>query len=121
MEFQDFRDFPVYQKAFRLLLDVYAITKEYPPDERFGLTSDSNRSANSVVHNIAEGFGRYEKKDKSRFYKFSRASAYEIMSQILVGAELKYFSSKRGNELIAGYKDVIHELDRLIHAVENRQ
>ena len=52
------------------------------------------RAANSIVHNIAEGFGRYEPRDKTRFYKISRGSCYEVMSQLLVSFELKYMGSK---------------------------
>jgi four helix bundle protein len=75
---------PVWQEGFNLLLEIYRVSKGFPADERFGLTADIRRSANSIVHNIAEGFGRYESKDKTRFYKISRGSAYELISQILV-------------------------------------
>jgi four helix bundle protein len=49
----------------------------FPPDERFALTDDLKRAANSVVHNLAEGYGRFEARDKTRFYKIARGSAYE--------------------------------------------
>lgn len=70
----------VWQKTFNLLIKVYELTKSFPKEERYGIISDIRRSANSVVHNIAEGFGRYEKKYKTRFYKISRGSIYEIIS-----------------------------------------
>ena len=72
MGFEDFTQMPVWQLAFKLLVKIYEITKEFPAGERFGLVSDMRRSANSIVHNIAEGFGRYEARDKTRFYKISR-------------------------------------------------
>ncbi|GET21237.1 four helix bundle protein [Prolixibacter denitrificans] len=81
-KYNDFRDMPVWQKAFTLLVEVYQIIKRFPADERFALTDDLKRAANSVVHNLAEGYGRYEPKDKTRFYKIARGSAYESMSQI---------------------------------------
>ena len=55
---------PVWQKALNLGLLVYEITKDFPDDEKFGLISDMKRAVNSITHNIAEGFGRYEPKDK---------------------------------------------------------
>lgn len=70
-KFNDFRDMPVWQKAFTLLCEIYKLIKHFPPDERFALTDDLKRAANSVVHNIAEGYGRFEHRDKSRFYKIS--------------------------------------------------
>ena len=72
------------------MVRVYQITRPFPPEEKFGITSDMRRAANSVVHNLAEGFGRFENKDKSRFYKISRGSAYEIISQTLASYALQY-------------------------------
>ncbi len=79
--FRDFTSMSVWQKAFKLLLEVYKVTKRFPDDERLGMISDMRRAGNSVLHNIAEGYGRFENKDKSRFYKISRGSAYELISQ----------------------------------------
>ena len=50
-------------------MEIYRITENFPVEEHYGLVSEMRRSANSVVHNIAEGFGRFEKSDKIRFYK----------------------------------------------------
>ena len=77
MRYPDFMDMPVYQKALDLLLKMYETIKRYPADERYCLTSDTKRAANSIAHNIAEGFGRYEPKDKTRFYKISRGSSFK--------------------------------------------
>ena len=120
MPFQDFTDFPVWKKGFSLLLDVYRITKGFPKDERFLLISDMRRAANSVIHNVAEGFGRFEPKDKSRFYKISRGSSYELISQSLTGSALIYWNEIDTALLTMGYRDIIEELDKLIKSVESR-
>ena len=104
----------------RLLILVYSVTKNFPNDERFGLVSDMRRSANSFIHNIAEGFGRFEKRDKTRFYKISRGSAYEIISQTHASNALGYICTDEKEELIFSYREVIYELDKLIKAVESR-
>jgi len=83
MAYKDFTQMTVWQKAFALLIKIYQITKSFPADERFGLISDMRRAANSAVHNISEGFGRFEVRDKSRFYKISRGSCYELISQLM--------------------------------------
>lgn len=72
MGYKDFTEMTVWQKAFKLLLKVYEVTKTYPPEEKYTLVSDMRRAANSVTNNISEGFGRYGKLDKTRFYKISR-------------------------------------------------
>ncbi len=110
---------PVWQKAISLLLKVYEITKSFPPEEKFGMTSDIRRSANSIVHNIAEGFGRFEPRDKTRFYKISRGSAYELMSQSIVSFKLNYIPEEIILEkLISSSNEIIQELNSLIKSIE---
>jgi four helix bundle protein len=118
--YKDFTSLPVWQKAFGLLLQIYRLTKKFPDEEKFGMVSDMRRAANSAVHNTAEGFGRYEKKDKSRFYKISRGSCYELISQVLASHALGYLLDPEKEELIPGYKEVITELDLIIKTVESR-
>lgn len=117
-KYNDFRDISVWQKAFAILREVYKIIKVFPPEEKYALTDDLRRSANSVVHNIAEGYGRFEAKDKTRFYKVSRGSAYEAMSQILVAEAEKYISTEISENLIIRNKEVIDELSALIRSLE---
>jgi len=119
LAYKDFTSLPVWQKASRLLLIVYQVTKLFPDEEKYGLTSNMRRAANSVTENFAEGFGRYENKDKSRFYKISRGSSYELISQTHSAYSLGYMSTEDKLELM-GYKDVIDELDRIIKTVESR-
>ena len=118
MAYDDFTEMPVWKAGFKLLLDIYKISQSYPADERFGLTSDTRRSANSIVHNIAEGFGRFEAKDKTRFYKISRGSAYELMSQILVAQALSYTDEAIKNQLIQQCRKIINDLNSLIKTLE---
>lgn len=67
MKYKDFTEFPVWIRAFDLLLKVYVISKKFPAEEKFGLASDMRRAANSITHNIAKGFGRAGTKDKNGF------------------------------------------------------
>lgn len=117
-KYNDFRDMSVWQKAFALLNEVYKICKNFPQEERYALTDDLRRAANSVVHNLAEGYGRFETKDKSRFYKFSRGSSFEAMSQLLVAESQRYINSQQAEELIDKYKEVIDEINALIFFLE---
>ena len=121
MAFRDFTQCSVWQKALQLLKKVYEVTENYPEREKYGMTSDMRRSANSVCHNFSEGFGRYEKKDKTRFYKISRGSSYEIIGQSIASYTLYYLSIEDKEILIDGYKDIIKELDQLVKSVETRQ
>jgi four helix bundle protein len=121
MAYRDFSEMPVWKKSFELLLRVYEITRKFPSDEKFGLVSDMRRAANSVVHNIREGYGRFESRDKTRFYKISRGSCYEIISQVMVAFALGYIAEKTEEErLIKGYREVIAEIDPLIKSIETK-
>ena len=119
MPFKDFRQFSVWQKSADMLEYIYVISSNFPSAEKYALTSDMRRAANSVVHNIAEGYGRYEKRDKTRFYKISRGSSYEIISQISVAKRLGLIPSMEDRP-IDKYKDIISELDKLIKTIEAR-
>ena len=122
MAFDDFRKMNVWQLSVKLVKQIYSLTNSFPADERFGLISDMRRAANSIAHNIAEGFGRYEPKYKTRFYKISRGSCFEIMSQILVSKELGFIQS---DEIIwqitEDCKKIIEELNTIIKTLETRK
>ena len=100
------------------MLKVYEVTKTYPAEEKYNLVSDMRRAANSVTNNISEGFGRYEKLDKTRFYKISRGSCYELVNQSLASQALGFITDKDKEELTNGYRDVIAELDPMIKSIE---
>lgn len=109
---------PVWQNAFKLLLTVYELTKTYPKEEKYGLVSDMRRAANSVTNNISEGFGRYERLDKTRFYKISRGSCYELINQSMASQALGYITDKEKEQLTNGYRNVITDLDSMIKSIE---
>lgn len=117
MKYKDFTEFPVWQKGFKLLIKIYETSKAFPAEERFGLTSDMRRAANSITHNIAEGFGREGTKDKKHFYKISRGSTFELMSQTLVSSALSYISEKDKEQMVAECKVIIEELNYLMNSL----
>jgi len=119
LAYKDFTNLPVWQRGFRLVLLLYEMRKAFPDEEKFGLVSDMRRAGNSVIHNIAEGFGRFENKDKSRFYKISRGSSYELISQTLTSNALGFLSDA-DKEVLFEYKEIINELDLIIKTVELR-
>ena len=69
-----FEDMPVWQDAQDYAVLVYGITKKFPKDELYALTSQMRRAASSISANIAEGFGRQSKKDKAHFYSMAYGS-----------------------------------------------
>ncbi len=96
---RDFRSLLVWEKAHRLTLDVYAATKAFPADERFGLTSQVRRSAASIPTNIAEGCGRDSEKELGRFLTIASGSASELEYQLLLAHDLGFLEAERSDRL----------------------
>ncbi|HLL90775.1 MAG TPA: four helix bundle protein [Tepidisphaeraceae bacterium] len=74
----------MWQKAHQLVLDVYAMTRRFPREEMFGLSSQMRRAAISVPANIAEGFKKSGKPDKLRFYNIAQGSLEEVRYYLLL-------------------------------------
>ena len=67
---------------------IYTISKNFPSDEKFGLTSQMRRAAVSITSNIAEGFGRQGQKEKAQFYMMGRGSILELKNQLLIAKDI---------------------------------
>ncbi len=89
-----FRDLKIWQKGYELLMKIYEITTKYPEEEKYGLVSDTRKSANSVIANIAESHGRYFFKDKIRVLYIARGEVEEVRSHLSVGLNLRYLSQE---------------------------
>jgi four helix bundle protein len=89
-----YKELKVWQRSVDLATTVYQLTKHFPSDERFGLTSQINRSVVSIASNIAKGSGRGSKKDFSRFLSMAYGSAYELETQIIISNNLKIYQQK---------------------------
>lgn len=103
-----FTDLFAWKKNHEFVKLVYQITKKFPEDEKFALTSQLRRSASSITANIAEGYGRYHLKDKIRFYYQARGSNTESQNHLILAYELNYLTEEEYLKLKAivfeGYK-----------------
>lgn len=108
-----YRDLIVWQKAMTLTKKVYQLTKTFPSDEIYGLTSQIRRCSVSVPSNIAEGRGRNSDKEFIRFLNIALGSVYELQTQLELALSFNY---------IADYKDVNElsiEVEKMINALIN--
>ena len=83
-----YRDLLAWQKAFQLVVDVYAVTKHFPESEKFGLTAQLRRAAVSIPSNIAEGYGRNRRGEYIQFLGIARGSLFELETQLLLAKAL---------------------------------
>ena len=89
-EIRSFKDLRVWQASLDLAARVYRLTRDFPPDERFGLVQQMRRAAVSVMSNIAEGYGRGARADYVRFLKMARGSAAELEAQLMLAETLSF-------------------------------
>ena len=85
---QDFQDLTVWQRAMELTEVVYNLTKTFPKDEIYGLTSQLRRASVSIASNIAEGRGRATDRDFRQFLNIALGSTYEVQTQLLLAKRL---------------------------------
>ena len=87
---KSFTDLNVWQEGHKLAMLIYKITKTFPRDEVYGLTSQMRRAAVSINSNITEGFGRSSAKDRQHFWVMADGSCYELKSQLILARDLGY-------------------------------
>ena len=87
---RNFQDLVVWQKAHELVLDVYRLTRSFPKEETYGLTSQLRRSAVSIAANIAEGFKKKGRNDKLRFLNIAQGSLEETRYYLILSQDLHY-------------------------------
>ncbi|MGL4385880.1 MAG: four helix bundle protein [Flavobacterium sp.] len=95
---RDYKNYTVWQESHQLTLIAYQLTKSFPKEELFGITSQLRRATSSVPTNIAEGCGRESDADFRRFLIMAHSSATEVEYLIFLSAELNYVSKSEFDE-----------------------
>jgi len=94
-----FKDLRIWQKGIEIVSDIYILTKKFPKEELYSLTSQIRRSAISIPSNIAEGFRRYHNKEYKQFLYISLGSCAELETQIAIAKNLEYITEGKEIEL----------------------
>jgi four helix bundle protein len=114
---RDFRELKVWEKAHRLVVDVYRLTGAFPAEERFGLVAQLRRSAASVPANIAEGCGRGSERELARFLSIAAGSASEAEYHLLLAYDLGYLAEGNHRELDQRTNEVKRMLNSFIQTL----
>ena len=89
-----FRDLLVWQRAHALTMEIYRVTRAYPPDERFGLTAQTREAAASVSGNIAEGCGKRTRGQLRASLDIAGGSLSELDYWLILGRDLGYLPAE---------------------------
>ncbi|MFS4468031.1 four helix bundle protein [Maribacter sp. 2210JD10-5] len=93
-------DLKIWNKAIKLVKEVYLIISELPKEEKFGIVSQIKRSAVSIPSNIAEGAGRNSQKEFKYFLSIANGSAYELQTQLILIIELNLIIKEKVQPVI---------------------
>ncbi len=116
----NYKKLNVWQKSYNLCLYIYQVTKRFPKDEMYGLTSQIRRSAVSIPSNIAEGYGRKTTLEYVRFLYIAYGSVCELETQTMISGDLGYVGKERFQEIRQEIGDVERMLKAMINSLENK-
>lgn len=105
-----FKNLIVYQKSKDLVMQVYALLKQFPDEERFALCGQIRRAAISIPSNIAEGMARMSNKDQSHFLSIAYGSLMELYAQLDIAHDLGYINQNEYDKIEIS----INEIDKMI-------
>ena len=90
-----FKDLRVWNLGMEIVLMVYAMTKEFPKEEMYGLTSQIRRASVSIPANIAEGFRRFSSKEHKQYLRIAFGSAAELETELIIAARLGFIEQNQ--------------------------
>ena len=117
MNIKNFYNLEIWKEAHQLSIDIYKLTTKLPSTEKYGVIDQLRRASVSVSANIAEGFGRYHYKDKTKFYYNARGSCCEVQSFIFLMKDLGYIDLEIAENIIQRYELLIKRVNTMIKSV----
>jgi four helix bundle protein len=102
----NFEKLDVWQKAINFADLVYNQTRNFPADERFGLTNQMRRAAVSISSNIAEGTSRMSQADFARFIEIATGSVFEVVSQSFIGQRQGFLTEEGFRKLYSAADEI---------------
>jgi four helix bundle protein len=115
-----FEKLEVWSDARMFVKDIYTLTKQYPTEERVGLSAQMQRAVVSIVSNIAEGVSRHTDKEKSRFIEIAYGSLMEVLAQLYASLDLEYISDNQFDEIKTSVDKIANKLNALNRSFQSR-
>lgn len=117
---QNYKDLLVWQEAHQFALLVYGVSKIFPKEETFGVTSQLRRATVSIPCNIAEGAGRHSSKDFAHFLQIALGSVNETEYLIMLSKDLNYIKERDAVELQEKINKIKAMTIKLVDKVRNK-
>ena len=113
----DFRQLNVWQKAHKLVLDCYELTKKYPKEEKTELVSRIRSAAMTIPIKIAEGFMRRSPREKEKSYKQTQEALEELKYYLILSQDLEYI--KESDEIMLSVDEIGRMLTGLVRSTRS--
>ncbi len=115
---KSYRELLIWQKSIQVVTNIYKLTRDFPKEELFGITSKMRRCAISIPSNIAEGFGRNSQGDFKRFLNISLGSIYELQTQIEISQNLEYLNTENYKYLMESCVELEKMMNSLVSKIK---
>ena len=119
MKIKSYNDLDIWKRSIKLVEDIYRLTKSFPKEELYGLTSQMRRAAVSIPSNIAEGFTRFHNKEYKQFLYIALGSCSELSTQIIIASRLKYFGNNKIEQLLNEIDEICRMTMSLIKKINS--
>jgi four helix bundle protein len=110
---KSYKELIVWQKAIKLVKEVFILTDKFPKSELYGLIAQMRRCSISIPSNIAEGYGRRSKKEYLQFYSIAYGSALELETQIIIAKELLFTKAENFDKV----DELLNEVCRMLNSM----
>ena len=113
-----FEKLEVWQNARKLVKEIYKKIRNFPDEERFGITNQIRRASTSITANIAEGVSRNTNKDKSKFINIAYSTSIEVINFLILSWDLDFISEEKYIELREKTELITNQLNSFYKSLE---
>jgi four helix bundle protein len=117
---KSFQDLEVWQKAHKLVLEVYGVTNPFPRSEQFGIVSQLRRAAYSITSNLAEGYGRRSTGELLQFLTIAKGSAEELRYFLILSTDLKFMAPSDLTAMNKEITSIVQMISALGRSLKNQ-
>jgi four helix bundle protein len=117
---RSYRDLRIWQDAMSLSVACYELTRAFPRDEMYGMTSQIRRSATSIAANIAEGHGRENTGSFIQFLRIAQGSLKELETHLILSERVGLTASTGINEVLGSCESLGRQLRALLRSLQRK-
>jgi four helix bundle protein len=117
LKIKNYQELNIWKRSVEIAIEIYNISKNFPKEELYGLTSQIRRASVSISSNIAEGFNRYHNKEFRQFLYISLGSCAEVETQLFIAQRLNYVDQEKSSKLIKELGEIGKMINSLIKKI----